>query len=494
MSGRGTCGDREGQSSTGSRLTTFSQIDTGDNSRIKGALQKLCKAYRQGLIVSPDQLTGIVNAVVGTAYQPGIDEKVRRWVLNSIARLAKEQNGVPAVLHLLKKHADEPQTLASGIAAVYKLCIREKPEEVLKGIDFNPQMRTLAALQHVPHEKLDLNELPINVDGASSDILRLALVVVGLGRSPENLLNPRYNDAEMVRVLGGHQDPIVSQYTIWAITENDKLGIANLGMKINDIERHPENVRAWMLQLLAIEANDNHPHWEVIRAGMSDTSAEARRGLALGLRDTFIDIFVPWVLDWISNECDPEAKQNLLGHIVRQADKSRSYEQFAIETYDSEPPGSSLRQSMEANAAGMRIFARFKEIDAGAYDLFNNRSITLVEKQYNIGSVQGAAVNVGEGTATNYGSTSIQVLSDQQVETLQAQLAKLEAELHDSALEPEQKRRALEHVREAKNDPSPGKIGKIVEYIGHLGKVAEAGKALAPYVASLGAALGWPVG
>jgi hypothetical protein len=436
------------------------QIDTGDNARIKSALQSLCKSYRSGLTVGPDQLTSVVNAIVGTAYQPTIDEKVRRWVLNALARMAREVNGIPAVLHLLK------------------------------GISFDPQMRTLAALQHVPPGQLDLRALPIDIESASVDVLKLALVVVGLARSPDNLLNPRHGDGEMVRALGKHDDAIVSQYTIWAITENDKLGLANLGVEIKEIESQPDNVRAWMLQLLAMEANDNRPHWEVLRLGMGDPAAEARRGLALGMKSTFVDIFEPMVLDWIVAEPDAEVRQHLLHHIVRHAHRSRSYEQYAVETYDGEPRGSMLRRGMEANAARLPIYTRFKEIDAGAFDLFGGRSVTMVEKQYNIGSVQGGAVNVGDGTATNYGATSVQVLTSQQVEIAQGELAKLEAALHGSSLGPAEKGQALEYVKSAKDDPSPGKIGKVVEFIGHLGSIAEAGTALAPYATALGAVIG----
>lgn len=461
------------------------QIDTGDNTRIKSALQTLCKFYRQGMIVSPDQLYGLVSVVLGTAFQPTIDEKVRRWVLNTIARLAKEGNGLPAILHLLKQHADEPQTVAAGIAAVYKLCVKQKPDDVLKGISFDPQMRTLAALQHIPHEKLDLSELPIDVNNASADVLKLALVVVGLARSPENLLNPRHSDGEMVRALGKHHDPIVSQYTIWAITENANLGVAHLGVEIRDIEEQPDNVRAWMLQLLAIEANDNRPHWEVLCQGMNDPAAEARRGLALGFGSTFVDIFEPLVLDWFVNEPDAEVRQLLLGHIVRHANRSRRYEQFAIEIFDREPVGSMLRQSMEASAAKLPIYMKFKEIGAGSPDLFGGRSFTLVEKQYNIGNVQGGAVNVGDGIATNSGATYIQVLSSQQIEAAQAELARLEAALHASTLAPEQKSKALEQVQAAQADPSPSKIGSVIQYLGYLGTLVEAGSALQPYAEKL---------
>lgn len=466
-----------------------SQIDSGNNVRIKNALQSLSMSYRRGRTVHPGQLIGVVNSVTTTAFRPTIDEKVRRWVLNALARVGDEGTCVPAVQHLIKKHPDEPQTIAAGIAAIYKLCVRSSPEEALIGIDFDPKMRTLAALQHVPANKLDLRELPLDVEHATPDLLKLALIVVGLDRSPENLLNPRHSDAEMVKALGTHHDPLVSQYCVWAITENDKLGLAHLGINLKDIENQPDNVRGWLFQLLAIEATAARSHWEYVRLGMSDPSVEARKGLAVGLRDTFVDVFEPLVIDWVATEADPEVRQHIMDHIVRQAHRSSRYEQYAVEIYDGEPAGSQLRNGMEATAVGTPIYTTFRQIGASAPGLFGG--ITMVGNQYNIGSVNAGAVAFDGSTAVNNGATNVQVLSPQQVETIQSELAKLEAALHDVTGLPEEKtREALAHISKAKEDPSPSKVGKVIDFVGHLGTLAEAGTALAPYAVALGAALG----
>lgn len=327
-----------------------SQIDSGDNTRIKSALQSLCGSYRRGQTIHPGQLIGVVNAVTGTAFRHTIDEKVRRWVLNTLARIGNAGTCIPAVQHLIKNHPDEPQTVAAGIAAVYKLCVRSDPSEALSGINFDPQMRTLAALQHVPANKLDLKDLPLDVDRATPDLLKLALIVVGLDRSPENLLNPRHSDAEMVKALGTHHDPVVSQYCVWAVTENDKLRLAHLGIDLKDIENQPDNVRSWLFRLLAIEATAAEPHWEYINLGMGDPSVEARKGLAVGLRNTFVDVFEPLVMEWVTSEQDPEVRHHIMDHIVRQAQHSSRYHGYAVEIYDAEPADSLLRRSMEASA------------------------------------------------------------------------------------------------------------------------------------------------
>lgn len=467
-----------------------SQIESGDNVRIKSALQTLSKSYRRGVRVHPNQLRGIVNSVTATAFHAKIDEKVRRWVLNALARVGNEGDCIPAVLYLIKNYPQEPQTVASGIAAIYKLCNKSDPEVVLAGISFDPQMRTLAALQHVPASKLDLKDLPLDVEKATPDLLKLALLVVGLDRSPENLLNPRHSDAEMVKALGQHHDAVVSQYSVWAITENDRLRLAHLGLNLKDIESHPDNVRGWLFQLLAIEATDAEPHWEYVSLGMGDPATEARKGLAVGLKNTFVDVFEPLVLEWVATEPDPEVRQHIMDHIVRQAERSPKYERYAIEIFDGEPAGSALRHSMEASAVQTPIYPKFRQIGAGAPDLFE-RNLIVVKKQYNIGSINAGAVALDGSTAVNLGTTNVQALSQQQIDMAQAELAKLEAVLHDATGLPEDKRReALSHVADAKADPSPSKISKVIEVIGHLGTLAEAGTALAPYAVTLGSLIG----
>jgi hypothetical protein len=463
-----------------------SLIDSGDATRIKNALQNLCRFYRKGLIVNPNQLPGVLNSVTGTAFNPNLDEKARRWVLNALARVGSEANALPAIEHLLRQHRSEPQTVAAAIAALFKLCKKRSPEDILSGHQFDPQMVTLAALQHVPLKQLDLSSLPLNIDSASPDLLKLALLVVGLDRSPENLLNPNHTDAEMVRVLGGHDDPIVSQYSVWAITENDQLGVANLGIRIADIESYPPNVRAWLLQLLAAEATAKHAYWEIIEQGIIDPNAEARRGLATGLRDTFVDIFEPWVLDWVGKEPDTEVRHLIIDHMVLQSTRSPHYEAYSLEIYRHEVGDSNLRKRMAATAAGTPLYGKFRRLDnISQNDLFGGE-ITIMAKEVTIGNITAGAVAVGSGSATNYGM----VVTKQQVDIAQTHLLNLEQEIEKSKLDDGEKQRVLAAVTNAKNNPNPGTISKVIEAINGLGKLAEAGTAFHPYIGALAAIFG----
>ncbi|MFC7399547.1 hypothetical protein ACFQU1_20250 [Chelatococcus sp. GCM10030263] len=259
-----------------------------------------------------------------------------------------------------------------------------------------------------------------------------------------------------------------------------------MGIDISRIEDHPANVRAWVFQLLAMEANKSKSNWEIIRLGMSDPSIEARRGLAVGLLGNFIDIFEVLILDWLVNEPELEIRQLLIEHLIRNADMSANYEKYAIELYEAEAPGSSLRQRMEASAVRTPLYTRFKQIDAGPFgDLFGERSTIVVEKQYNIGSIQGGAINVGDGQSTNHGPTQSHWLNDQRSQEIQADLEKLKATLIELEIDPSQKEKALTYVAAAKQNPSKERLQTVIDFVDQLTGLAESTKKLAPYVLML---------
>jgi hypothetical protein len=443
-----------------------SQIETGDPARTKKALQEICKHYRDGYRVHPNKLVGLEQSVVGLLYTQASDEKVRRWALNTLARLGREPQCMEAVMHALKQYDHEPQTSAAAIAAIFRMS--RKARAILQKLSFDEQMVTLAALQHVDVNKLDLSALPIDVETASPDLLKLALVVVGLDRAPENMMHPRHENSELVKALGGHHDNVVAQYTVWAITENPSLNLIDLGIDIKLVEDQPANVRAWIYRLIAMTAEDAEQNFEYVELGSRDPIAEARSGLALGLGGTYFDGLEALVIDWFINEPDSEVSQHLLDHMIRQSEDCASYSALVLEIYEKEPTGSSLRKRMETTAAGTILYSRLRQIDRSD-DLFGGVT-NVTNNTFNIkGGVQGGAVSLG-GEATNVGSTAIHY-NPQTVEAIQSQLSKLEKELHASSIEPQLKENILRDVQAAKADPTPDKISKVTSAVRLAGEV-----------------------
>jgi hypothetical protein len=141
------------------------QLDTGHSAQTKRALQYLRKLYRNGHRIRPEQLCGVEQSVVGILYTSQ-DEKVRRWALNALARFGRRAISLAPVLGVLKDFNDEPQTAAAAIAAIYRM----QPNGATKIIS-----------------DLGMFDLPINIEIAPPDVLKLGLIVVGLDRAPANL-------------------------------------------------------------------------------------------------------------------------------------------------------------------------------------------------------------------------------------------------------------------------------------------------------------------
>jgi hypothetical protein len=193
------------------------------------------------------------------------------------------------------------------------------------------------------------------------------------------MLHPRHENPELVKALGGHHDNIVSRYTVWAITENEALGLEDLGIDIRNIEQQPPNVRAWLFRLIALTPEDAERYFEYVELGTRDPAVEARAGLALGLRDTYFNGIEVLVLDWFTSESDLEVSHYLLDHMVKQASNCPNYEEMVLDVYEKEPTGSSLRERMEAAAAGTVLYGKFKRMD-GSLDLF--RGVTRLNPPY----------------------------------------------------------------------------------------------------------------
>jgi hypothetical protein len=434
------------------------QLESGGATQTKKALQEICKLYRTGYRLIPDQLIGIENGIIGLTFSSD-DAKVRRWSLNALAQLGREDACKHAILHATQTYHDDPDVLAAAIAALYRLCPTAAQE--LRRLGFDEKMLALAALQHVPADRLDLSSLPLNIEHASDELVKLGLVVVGLNKAPPNMFDPDYDNQEIVRVLGGHHSPIVSQYSVWAITENPNLGVADLGVDLKSIEQRPPNVRAWVFQLLAMDAANIERHIEYIKLGMADKSVTARIGLAIGLRDSFSTTLAPLVLEWFTRELIPEVRQHIVDHLIRQADNFGAYREYVVDAFERANPGSPERERMLATASGTPIFQALTLIhhDAGMDLLRGAKIVNNDNRTINIGSVQAGAVAI-DGDATNTGTTSI--YNSQTLEVIRSRLLDAEQEIKKSVADDEAKREALEAIAAAKANPTKDNVSKAI--------------------------------
>lgn len=466
-----------------------SQIGSGSVRSIKIGLQRLCELYRANHRLRASDRSEMEQLVIGVLYSHGPnDSKVRRWALNAVARIGRQATSSVAVTHALQTYAQDPQTAASAIAALFALSPADAFARLKKDHDFPEDLMVLSALQHAPQSALDAVKATVNTNSATVDVLKLALVAIGLNRAPEHIFDPRYTNSVIVKDLGTHNDVIVSQYSVWAICENPMLGLKDLGIPLKDIESKPANVRSWMFRLIAANDTDRATGLEYVELGSRDSDVEVRAGLAMGLGDVFFDGIQPLVMDWYGSETDDDVRLRLLDHIVRQADQSPGYKAEALRVYKADGTTTRQRERMEAAAAGQELYTEFRRYAyAGGATLFDalpqHGGVTIMNNSINIsGNVTGSAIAQG-GDATT--TTSASPFSVEVTQAIQSELAKAQHEVQTAAIDQAVKDEILSLIRTATTKPTPETLSPVMTGLKKAAGLVVAGSQAAAGLASV---------
>lgn len=468
------------------------QIGSSSVGSIKAGLQHLCELLRSRHVLREADRAPMEQLVIGVLYNQGRhDDKVRRWALNAIARVGRVESACEAISFTLENFSHDPQTAASAIAALFALQPDEAYSRLKRDHDFPEDLVVLAALQHAQHSTLAATNTRVNIDTATVDVLKLALVAVGLNRAPEHIFDPRYENSQIVKDLGRHDDAVVSQYSVWAITENDMLGLKDLGVPMKDIEAQPDNVRAWMHRLNVTQEKNLARNLEYLQLGASDVSVIVRSGLALGLNHVYYDELAPLVLDWHGGEDDEDCRLRLLDHIVRQADRSPSYKARALKIYREDATFERDRVRMRAHAAGHDLFGDFVRFDnRGGPSLFDSlpiAGVTNVKNVINIhGNVTGSSISQG-GNATT--STSQSEFSAESITEVRRILASAQRDIHAAELDRDLKGEILAAIARGAESPTTETVGGLVGVLkrvaGIIGPAAKAAGAIASIIAAI---------
>jgi hypothetical protein len=312
------------------------ELASNDPRRQKTALQDLCGLYRAGRRFAPETGVSFEQIVAGLAINSA-DAKVVRWSLNAIARLGTVGNTAESAKIALRSHLCDPEIVAAAVSALAALYKGQIPDiDDVRNVD--PATRMLAAMQTVKPRLLAKVDLAIDIDTADPEILKLALIVVGLNRDIQHLLHPRHENGTIVRALGQHDDVLVRQYSVWAVLENNRLGLQHLGISLERVADQPSNVQAKMLQLGASAIDDPVERQDLIIAGSNLPRADAREGLAKGLLHTFHEGLQDVTLDWLRTEADRRVQLLLAEHFARYSENVPSYrdEAFAFAERDAE--------------------------------------------------------------------------------------------------------------------------------------------------------------
>lgn len=458
------------------------EIESGVNARAKRALQILCRLFRLRYGFLPGDKVKIENAIIGALSSGRSDEKVRRWSLSALSHFGTERACWSAVENVIRGFPDEPQVISAGIAALYKMN-RSRAASFLISVDsVSSELLTLSAHQSLGPSDSELPALTLDVAKSDPTSLKLGLVLVGLEKSPEFLFDKKHSNKVMVKELGGHHDPLISQYSVWAVAENKFMSVADLGIDLYDIGSRPENVRHYVYRLFAAENTYSRETFGIVEEGSVDESDEARLGAAMGLRDTYYEGIQDLTIDWLFREENDEVRSYVVDHMVRHAAKQPLYDRYARELFASSGSDGAMRERMIASAAGAPIGREFRRIlhqeDEGLFgkketvNMTTNNHIGAVN-MHGTSSISGDAINNGQQLNVTTHNVNNQIIEKLIEAKSQIGLLDLDANL---------KKEALDAVTEAEKEPTPTKvqaaIGAIRKVAAVIGEVTTFGAGL----------------
>lgn len=333
-----------------------SELKTGDAKAKKVALQNLASLHRQGGFIAGDRIASIETQIVSLLLVIGQDKKVVRWGLNALAQCGRWTTCQRYIESAIGIYSGDPEIEAAGAAALCKLISAHTNDiEALNKID--PRIWKLAALQTSDPKRIDLTGIKINIERDDVEILKLALITIGVNRDIEHLFDPRHSNGTFVRELCSHDDPIVQQYSVWAVTENARLDLEHLGLSFDKIETLRPNVQSKMYQLAAQRLPEPRRRLDLIVQGSYAHSIEAREGLAKGVRNGYFDGLESAILPWFQQETERVIRGNLAEHIAAYASECGPYQDVALQAFEEDK---TLRERILLGAEGTPLYGQLK--------------------------------------------------------------------------------------------------------------------------------------
>lgn len=332
--------------------------DLDANSK-KNGLQRLCAHYRRGTqVLNPAPMRTFITGLLNDE-----SPKVQRWALNALALVGTPREATP-IRRSIDDFRSSPDNLGAAVSALSVLLPPADFEKALLAADLPLEGSILfAAAQQNDRFLSRLRKGRINIETASPVDLRMATILVGLNKTQSRLFSPHHANASMIGELNSHDDPIVAQYSVWAVVENSTLGIANLRLPLKELHSQPDNVRGWIYRLVASDPVSAAKHSDIIQQGSVDPSVSARLGLAEGLVRTTFNGVDKIVLDWALREGSQSVQQHLLEHMARFASAFPRYQEMVIGIYSAAPHNSLPRARLEAAAQSTALYAILKAID-----------------------------------------------------------------------------------------------------------------------------------
>lgn len=383
------------------------EISCNDPRRQKVALQEVSRLYRSGFIFNEIDRKAVEEKLNSQLLKIGIDRKVLRWSLNSLALLGRYESSIRFVNGVVAEY-DEVEIVGAAVSAAYKLS-NFGQKDLGKSADVESKVRYLSALQYADPNTISEDRCIIDIENDDPEIIKLGLIVVGLGNGHENLFHPSHTNADLIKSLSSHHDVIVQQYCLWAAIENNEVGRDGVYYKIDDLDRLTPNVQSKLLQALVNFEENGGKRRELIEIGGARDEVDAREGTAKGLLHRYSPEIERVVLDWVEREDSRTVLEHLALHVSANSEHSSEYFELSKLLYQIRPE---LADRLKVGARGKDLYLHLVDIEgknghegdlfdgAGAPLLgqraFSARGIDTANNKRDVLAIFGSPIEIGE--------------------------------------------------------------------------------------------------
>lgn len=409
--------------------------------------------------------------------------------MTAIALVGRRSDNLQAVVDALERQRGDPEIMVRGVATLFALCTAEEARKLLTEHKLPLEgAALLASAQHSNDQKWSLLKTTVDIDKAPLLELRMASLLVGMNKAPDNLFSKTHENRIMIGELNKHDDDLVAQYSIWAIAESNSLGLCDLGVPLQDIDTFASNVRGWIYRLITADEETAENNIEYLRYGAEDQVDEAREGLAIGIRNVYFDGLEQITFDWLPDEPIINIRHRLLEHMSVTAGRCVAYEQPVIEEYSN--ADRLLRTRLEAAAQQTELYGKLRRVaistEQASLDFGENNGqrVTMVQQNINTG---GGSIGIisGEGTViaqSNQAVGRMNIGSD-----LKPILGEVLKFIEASVQGQTEKEAGAQLVNAAAVDPTKGKVDALLGWLKGL-------KEGSGYVAATSVSIGSLVG
>lgn len=148
-----------------------SQIESNDKSAIKRSLQRLCELHRSGQRPTSLDRRALENMLLGRLEVFKQDSKIVRWCLNLLAFVGAKTS-TDSVVRAASLHSSDSKIVAAAVSALCSIHkFDEAPWDRIEGVD--PSVRTLAALQQLPVDRVNPPDGLIAIEKATPAVLEI---------------------------------------------------------------------------------------------------------------------------------------------------------------------------------------------------------------------------------------------------------------------------------------------------------------------------------